>query len=258
MSREIIEWLDVCRQRYKGSLTISLRNHRDDGRGDQIDFWELPENLEAAGLWKQVVAAPQGDADLLGGAQRYAVVCLSGKDHLARRLFVCEGRAEVGAIGTHTAESALVTQLLRANYDKDRFILQTMQSVISPMRMELERMTSRCEKLEMRDDDRAKAFEAARSEQHSRDLATFIAKHQTEMSQEVVHGLRMLLPWAVNELSDKKLLPAEGMQPHEQSLQALLESLRPDQMQKLQDILSPQQAITVLKLHQHFTAAPKK
>lgn len=257
MSCEIIEWIEVFRQRTKGHLTLSLRNHRDDGRGDQIDCWELPEGIEAAHLWRNVEGAAQADADLLGGAQRYQIVCLSGKDHLGRRLFVCEGRSEAGAIGTHSAESALVTQLLRANYDKDRFILHTFQAVMQPMRSELERITARCEKLELRDDERAKTFEAARSEQHSRDLATHLAKHQVDMTQEVVHGLKMLLPWAVNEVSGQKMLPTSGLPPHEQSLQGLLESIRPDQLEKLKETLTPQQTITILKLHQHYCSPQK-
>ena len=258
MSKEIIDWLDACRSRYKGTLTLSLRNHRDDGRNDQIDFWELPDNVDAGGLWRQIESTAQSDADLLGGSHRYVVVCLSGKDHLARRLFVVEGRAEAGAVGNHSAESALVMMLMRSMHEKDRFLLSTLQATVNPLRLELERVTARCEKLETRDDDRAQAFEAARSEQHNRELASFLTKHQAEMSQEVVHGLRMLLPWAVNQIDGKASLPTTGLAPHEQSLQALLESIRPDQLDKLKDLFTPQQAITLMNLHKHYTALPQK
>lgn len=258
MSKEIIDWLDACRTRYKGTLTLSLRNHRDDGRNDQIDFWELPELVDAGGLWRQIEATAQSDADLLGGSHRYVVVCLSGKEHLARRLFVVEGRAEAGAVGNHSAESALLMMLMRSLHDKDRFLMQTMQATVTPLRQELERVTARCEKLETRDDERSVAFEHARSEQHNRELASFLAKHQAEMSQEVVHGLRMLVPWAVNQVDGKASLPTTGLQPHEQSLQALLESIRPDQLDKLKEVFTPHQAVALMKLHQLYTALPQK
>lgn len=256
--RDVIEWLDQVRGKNKGTLTLSLRNHREDGRGDQVDCWDLPEQLDPTGLWKQIEKAAQEDADLLGGAQRYACVVLRDKDHVARRLFMVEGRVESGALGNPSAENALVNQLIRSLESKDRFIMMQWQAISGPLLNELQRMAARVEKLEGVNDERAVAFEQARSEQHSREIATAMAKHQMAMTQEVVHAARMIAPWAINEVAGKQLLPTGGPTPLDQSLKALLESLRPDQFQKLQGVLSESQLITVMKLWKHYNDPPEK
>lgn len=256
--RDIIQWLDQVRGKNQGTLTLSLRNHREDGKAEQIDSWDLPPDLDPTQLWKQIEAAAQQDADLLGGPQRYAVVCMRERDHLSRRLFMLEGRIEAGTLNNPSAENALVNTLLRQQADQHAFIMKQWEAIRNPLLGELSRLTARCEKLEDRDDMRRAAFEGAVSQAHERELATFLAKHQASMSQEFVHGLRMLLPWAVNSAAGKQLLPTNGTAtPADQSLKALFESIRPDQLDALRGILNEHQTIAVLQAYQHYVGDGK-
>lgn len=250
------DWLDQVRGKHKGTLTLTLNNHRDDGKGVQLDAWDLPESLDAHELWKTMSELARLEADCLKGAQTYAVGVVSAGVLVARRLFQLEGgRADVPQ-GREGGGSLEVMQLLvklvetreQSLARKDELVMRMTGAFTNGYVREIERLQTRNEHLELRDLARAEGYERLVSKQHERELAGKKTEHNMQMTQEVVHGLRMLAPLIGNKILGEKALSTDDTSLKDESLRAFMESIRPEQMEKLQSLLNPFQAVAVMEM----------
>ncbi|MDI3285168.1 hypothetical protein QHF83_17830 [Polyangium sp. 15x6] len=200
------------------------------------------------------------EADCLKGVQTYAICVHAGGALVARRLFQLEGgRADVPlrreGDGAHEALQLLLKHIEgkeAAIARKDDLIMKMATGYVGGFAKELERLQTRNEALELRDMTRAEGYEKLLSKQHERELAAKKTEHGMQMTQELVHGVRMLAPFIGNKIIGEKALPTGTLSPKEQALQALLESVTPQQMQQLQTVLNPYQAIAIMEFWQDY------
>lgn len=247
------DWFEQVRAKHKGrSLSLSLWNHADDGRGSQIDAWDVPDQLDVTPIWNDVQKVAQKDAELLRGTQTYAIMVSVGAACIARRLFQLEGGRIERLAGRGTPEDSVVPALLRHLENKERVMIRLVEGCIGGLAKENERLLLRNEKLEMRDQERAEGYERLLSKQQERDLATTRQKAELQLKQEIANDMRMLAPHIANKLIGHKALPEGPLSPDMMSLRAFLESITPEQMAKLQDTLNPAQGATVMEFYNTY------
>ena len=119
------------------------------------------------------------------------------------------------------------------------------------------RLTTRVEKLELRDEERGDLYEKLRSRQHDRDLGTIKTKSDAALKQEVVHGIRMLLPTVVAKATGVNLPPGAA-RPQDEALKAFFESIRADQFEQLVGVLNPFQQAALLTFWQDHVGEGEK
>jgi hypothetical protein len=90
-------------------------------------------------------------------------------------------------------------------------------------------------------------YEQMLSQQHQRDLESRKAEIWVRGADELLDKLKILLPHAINKATGKKLLPTRSS-PGEQELVAVIEALRPEQLEQLKDVLTPEQFLATLSI----------
>lgn len=244
-------WFNDVKSKYNtASMGVLLCHHHEDGRGDQLDSWSIPDQLDVESIWPAIQDVAKSYAELLRGSQTFAVVVTASDSRVARRTFALEGGA-IAAQKNHqpSSDGHVISELLRHLENKERIQARLFDSTIGQLTSEIERQSKRNAHLELRDMERAEAYERILSKQHERELATKKHLHNTQMQNELVNGVRMIIPTIANKVAGEKILPEAKLTPKEQSLQALLESITPEQMAEMQKILNPFQAMAVMEAY---------
>ncbi|HRI69250.1 MAG TPA: hypothetical protein PK156_33700 [Polyangium sp.] len=247
----IFQWLEVVKSKHVGKqIVLKLRHVRADGTTQPVDDFDMGADPQQQA--QQIEERAQGEADVLGGTQTYAIVATIGTDAVSRHLFRVDGSSgntEVG-LSEPASQMGLLGQTMRHNEVITRMLVTSIATTTAAKDKELQRLTARCQMLELRDDERSLNAEKMRSKQHKREIETKESMHRMEMIQEVVHAGRIVVPWIANELvankNGQKLLPGGGISPMEESFKALFESIRPEQFEQLSNILNPMQYMSVL------------
>jgi hypothetical protein len=244
-------WFNEVKAKYKNAtLGVSLWHHHEDGRGDQLDSWNVPDQFDVESIWPSIQDVARNYAELLRGSQTFAVVVTANESRVSRRGFTLEGGAIAAQkVAAANSEGAVVGELLRHLENKERIQAKLLDSILGGLTGEIERLGKRNTHLEMRDIERAEGYERLLSKQHERELATKKHLHNTQMTNELVNGVRMVIPTIANKIAGEKVLPQGPLTPTEQALQALLESITPEQMTKIQGALRPEQAMTVMETY---------
>jgi len=247
-------WFNEVKAKYKTvNVGLSLWHHQEDGRGDQLDSWAVPDQLDVESLWPSIQEVARNYAELLRGSQTFAIVVTAGESRVARRNFALEGGA-IAAQKTHavTGDGVVVGELLRHLENKERIQAKLLDSILGQLTGEIDRLGKRNAHLEMRDIERAEGYEKLLSKQHERDLQTRKHLHNVQMQNELANGVRMVIPTIANKIAGEKVLPEAKLSTTEQSFQALLESITPEQMSKITEALNPYQAMAVMEAYKQL------
>lgn len=101
------------------------------------------------------------------------------------------------------------------------------------------------------------ANEAALSQQAERERVAERDRVSARRFDDAYKKVSALLPTIVNRLTGTNLLP-EKTTPAMEMLRAIVQSLRPEQLQQLQTILTPDQLMPLLELMRHFIEEEEK
>lgn len=203
----------------------------------------------------EIVQVTTDDATGMGGVQRYQVIPLFGGKAKGRLMIRVEGYSD-GEFDEFDSEGpsnrGLVAQQMRHNEALIKSSHAAFGGIMTQMQRLLMSQSQHIEKLlEQRMED-FKAIEEAQSAKHEREMEMLQLAGKEERNAKLFEQGSLLLPAIVNRIGGKKLLP-EKATPEMTMLKGFVESVTPEQFNKLLGIFQPGQQIALVELMQSFS-----
>ena len=224
--------------------------------GKKLDpIWEEEheEGTSAADYTRMVVLEAESDAESMGGIQKYSLQSFHGKRKTSTRKmrFRIAGGEDLDAEGemSESGATGLVKQSHRHIEATMKVALGSVEVMMRRQDRALQRAEERAEKAEDRHFELIKLQEELLSRRQERELEIIRAHNSEKRIDEALETVKLLGPSIVNRISGKNLLP-ENTSPAENAINAFIESIEPEQMEKLATggILKPAQMIAIMEL----------
>ena len=249
-------------------LRRQLFARHDDGRCVRIQLfhlggkqrgvrtWPVAERVEESELepmLHDVVDTAQQDAAELYGRQRYALCAYYERrsDQVAEsKTFVRYGGGDeeeddVDSEGPN--QRGLLAQLMRHNEGNMRSVVTNSQVLLRSQGQIVESLSERLKYMEDKHLHSVQVYESLLSERHVRELASKEHELRTKAWGEGLDKLSLLAPVIINKLAGQRILP-EPTTVVGEMVGGFVESISPEQVQKLGGVLTPEQMIVVLNL----------
>lgn len=211
-----------------------------------------PHDLDLL-LGELATAMSEHASGLPGGVQSYginayysnhqgSIACLTVR--------VQSDQPEMSATGMPTEpanQDGVLAMQMRHNESIMRTSVMAMGGVVQALQKNLDRFAHHNERLI---DDRMNTLhliEDLMSGKHERDLETERQKNDLRLREELLDKLKLLGPYVINKMMGKSVLP-EQTTPEALQIRALVETLRPEQMEKLKDVLTPDQLLAIVEI----------
>jgi hypothetical protein len=234
---------------------VAIRHVSVNDRHADVSTLAVPEDGDdeaLASLAEEIEAAIQGDADGLGGTQRYVVVALRGDAQLTRLPFrvVAAEESESGEpLDSEPATSkGLLAQLMRHNEAQNRMFMVSVGHIMSAMQRTIAQQQAMIDSVGDQRLELYAATEGLLSQRHDRELATAEAQHRVNTRSAMVQKIMNLLPLAMSYLTPKE--GEQGTKPSQVGalLRAFFETLDERQFQELSKVLTQEQMMAVLQI----------
>lgn len=206
----------------------------------------------------EVEAAAAADAGGIGGTQSYIVQAFFENDAdkaLARFTFRVAGDDEEDENDGLNSEPpnriGLTSQLMRHTEAIMRTGTMATGQVVAVMQRTIANLTESNERLMAQRMESYQLIEELQSQKHERDLLTSREAMKQQMIRETFEKATLLLPVVINKLTGKNVLP-EKKTGGEIMIKEFMNSLTPEQGEKLQTILNPAQLTVVLSMMEGF------
>jgi hypothetical protein len=209
-------------------------------------------HAEVSALAEEIEVAMQGDADGLGGTQRYVVVALRGDAQLTRlpfRVAAAEETESGEPIDSEPATSkGLLAQLMRHNEAQSRMFMVSVGHILTAMQRTIAQQQTMIDSVGDQRLELYAATEGLLSQRHDRELATVETQHRVNTRSALTQKLINLLPLAASYLTPKE--GADGTKPSQVGvlLRAFFETLDERQFDELSKVLTEEQMMTVFKI----------
>ena len=146
----------------------------------------------------------------------------------------------------------MISMLMRHNETQTKAYNAAQNTMLANMARMLEQSGTTIEQL-MEDrhkllNDRldiVQLVEELHSQKHAREIEAQTANDRAELGRELAGNVKLLLPAVVAKLGGRTPTNGKSTTPKEASIMALLASLDPEQLQQLQQILTPAQLIAL-------------
>ena len=199
-------------------------------------------------------AAIADDADPLGGVQTYVIFpFFEETDKPGSRFTVRETSSTVEDPESIESEPAtktgLLAQLMRHNEANARTSALALGTILNTLRTTNQRQAETIEKLLTDRQSNFETMERLKSEEVERSIVMKREETSERMKGELFEKLALLLPIAVNKIAGKNLLPAKRTGT-ETVIQGLIESITPEQLAKLGEVMRPEQMAALLEVFQ--------
>jgi hypothetical protein len=243
---KVAEWIESQKGKH---VDASLRLRHIAAKPATVDEWRLDKFavLELAhSVWEQAVK----DAALYKGVQRYElniVATVDGRpEDKARYGFRMDtGEAE------EPPETPLVNDVfvgfMKQTFSHNEVLMRMLVQLVTAGEgarlRELERLTQRTDSLERQLREQHQEMELSRDKNHERALAKAKFENDEKRMNELMTTSRVMIPYVVNGLAKKNLLPTVGSSPVVEAIKVVFESLSPEQYEKIQGVLTPAQLI---------------
>lgn len=228
--------------------------------GKPVPVWSKPfedgadaEHIDP--VLQELMQVVTDDASGMGGVQRYILVAKVGGETHGRLSFRMQGYDEtIDDINSEGPNSTgLIAQQMRHNEALAKSSHMAMGGVLQYMTRLLDKTMKHNEKLmEQRLEDFA-TVEEAMSRKHERDMEMMEAVSKQELKSGIIEKVGLMLPTVVNRISGQNVLPATTS-PKDEMLKSIIHSLRPDQLEKLQQVLDVEQLLPLLELMKTYQA----
>lgn len=225
--------------------------------GAEVSSMDVPESIEDT-FFKACLAefesAATADANGVGGIQSYAIqaFCADSDKPMARLSFKIQAEdmdGEEGFASEPPTKSGIVSQLMRHNEAIMRTSTASVGHLMGLLQKTLDRVSQVNEKLIAEKFDNMDTIQGLLMQKDDREMARKQQESEIASRQAVVERVLQLAPVVVNKLAGKPLLPAKSSA-SDLMVKSLMESITPEQIGKLQGILTPEQQITVYELMQ--------
>jgi hypothetical protein len=228
-----------------GAVLVELRHISVNDQPSAVQRWRFESDLGT--LASEIWTAAQQWADGVGsGSQRFAIAVLDGKDRPLAQFLMRAASEAVGGL-TYDSEPATIAgvtkQLMRHTEAMMRGTALAHAQVTDHLLRQLERSAQRCEALEAKHLELLQLSEDLLSQKAGRDLAAQRQSMQERRKDELLRKMGVLLPVVVAKLSGKPV-PAQ-LDP---AMRELAKSLDGDQLDKLAQVLRPEQVIALTTL----------
>lgn len=227
-----------------------LRHAAPGAKGNDVETFEHEEALSIDDIEvfaSQIVQRAQTDADGLGsGAHRYNLQTIIGKGVAGGR-FVFRMRASEDPDDEIAGEDSpstrgLLSQLMRHNEAMARTLNAATQSIINVMARNVESANTRMAKMEEERSATFLALEAAKSEQHNRDLELMVSSQNEDRKTQAFNKAMALAPVIANRIMGSQVVPVKE-DPLVMILNQLAESLDGKQIEAIANSLTMEQRI---------------
>jgi hypothetical protein len=243
-----------------GRCTGFLVLHMGSGKNNQVASVPVhekfgPEDVEE--MATELVNMAEFDADALGGIQKYYLTAsfenLSAP--INRFAFRVNGAASEDNVDTFDSEPAntkgLLGQMMRHTEASHRISVASTGHVITMQNKIITRQAEQLEAMQSKHIELIETLEELKSERHSRDLDAAESMRKQEAYKDITQKILMLMPIVVNKFTGKKLLP-EKTTSGEQMVKSLMDSIKPEQMEKMGEILTPEQQMIIFNVYENM------
>lgn len=246
-------------QRHEGGRCVRIQLFHAGGKYMGVRTWEFGsdskfDDASVDMIGGEIVETAQEDAANRFGRQRY-VLCSyyagSPQTVAESKPFMRYGGGDDDDEGDVDSEGptarGLQTQLMRHLEAVHRTSTQGAQQMVAAQSRMLEIAVAKATALEEKHAQTIQVYEALLSERHVRELASKEHELKVRAWGELADKANLLLPVVVNKLAGVRILP-EPATAMTEMLGSFMESITPEQFQKLQGVLSPDQFIVVCNL----------
>lgn len=239
-----------CFRERKEPLTHFVLRHAAPGsKGSEVDSFEIPDGLNSDSLDSfvdEILARAHSDANGMGpGIHRYVLLAKNGEKDCSRCAFRVSGDDEDGEGAGDEAPTmkGLLQQLMRHNENQARTMTNGVGALVSMLSRNLESSHKQIEKLvEQRAKD-TEILESARSQEHQRELELLTTSNSEERKQKLFEQFSALVPVFVNKVAGQSVLT----NPQKSALKGFIDTLTPEQLDKIRGSLEPAQQIILLQ-----------
>jgi hypothetical protein len=272
---ELAQWLQRQADAKRSRVVLRQRSSAR-GKDERVREWSLRE-IHASGLAAEIYAGAIDDAKHQSGTVQYGLFAYvdGQKSSADRMLFAIENPSErerdrgrsstalatlggdddVGADMFDRAERTNVVGLLmRHTHASAQLALGHIHDIVHHYKEECERKDVRIRELEERHAKVVALQEELMSAKHEREMEALKATRSEQRKDELLGRVGTLLPIAISKLMPGSKPPALG----EEMVRTLLKSLTKEQIQALQAILGPDQAVLVMELYATFQHQEEK
>jgi hypothetical protein len=230
--------------------------------GSEVITLPANDDDDALGpMAEEMFEAGEGDACGFGSAQSYVVLAYYGEQKKPNGRFTFRARPDLDDDFDTTGQTdsptpaGIVNQTMRHNEAIMRTNNLGMGEAFRTMQAVLTRQAETIERLESARMESIEVLESLMTSKHERELELLQAAQKGETQKEMVDKLSPLIPLVANKLVGRKLLPAPD--PQSMMLNEFFKTLTPEQLEQLNNVLTPEQALVVLSLAQNFVDGNK-
>lgn len=244
----------------KGRCKKFVVRHVAGGKaGTEVGTIVVPKKLEAESWFVENVAILESmiydDAEGLGGVQTYVILPFfeNRPDKPGSRFTIRESAGD--GIDSDDVESepptksGVLTQMMRHTEAATRMSLMSSTQIMTILRNTVSRQAETIEKLVAEKMATIDLMERMRSEELERRLLVENTEREAKNKAELMDKIGMLVPVVINRLAGKSVVPG-GTSPMEGLIKGLIESMQPDQIEKLQGVLTPTQMVSLMEIFQ--------
>lgn len=223
------------------------------------ELWakELGDDFTVEGidpLVNEILNEAWDDAESLGGIQKYKVEAYFGTKKRAGRKKRFSMHAGEDASDSEFSEPAngkgLVAQQMRHNEALMKMSVNSFGQMMKMLGSQLEKTQAALDDALEKNYQMIELRERLLSEQEERELQRVMVMKQEDRKDELVEGVKLLLPSVVRRVSGK-LLPENANADDNlavESLKALASSLSQEQIQAIMSSLKPQQTVAFMEV----------
>lgn len=250
-----------------GGLTrLELRQVVHGSADTVVETWNYNEDTPKANiedLSTEITQRAQSDCEeTFDGPTQYTVLSFynsefpAGRAPGARMISASRSSGESEETEPPTTKG-FAAQQMRHNEALFRMSMINSENERNHSRRLLDMYQIRMEQLEERHFSSLHYIEEMLSERGAREIDGMKAKENMVRSREAWNSFKILLPSAVNKLAGKNVVPV-SVTPETEIARRLMESLKPEQVAKLQGILSAEQIIGFGELYNLANTAGDK
>lgn len=233
--------------------------------GTELHTIEIPEKgktsaEEIQGWISEIEQIAYDDCEDLGGVQRYALLPYFGKQQKNRLTFRMAGeeKDEDSFDSEPPNKAGLVAQSQRhaeASHRHTevmmRLLISSTNNVVNQYARTVASLATQNEALQGKHVEGMTLLEDLLIQRHEREQENKQADFRMRIQEEAYNDIRPMVPLVVNRLVGKKLLP-EQVDAKTQAMKGLMESLRPEQMQRIAGALTSPQQIALFEFYEMF------
>jgi hypothetical protein len=259
MGESIIRWLtDQMQKVEQGGKVIFRLRYVERARTATIDTWTMMNPFDASALAHEIMDKAELDSRFMavGGGKKYELQAIRNGENVARYpIEIHHGENEEDfdklAVANGTVNEATVA-LLQQSHSHVEVLVRALVSIAMGNEkhrlVELERMARRNLLLEERVDGARETVERAQDKQFERDMSRKKYDDEQRRLNEAFATGRTLLPFAINAVAKKNLVPTGDNSVLKEALRPVFSEITTDQLEKLQSIFSPTQVVGLLEV----------